>query len=296
MKHLLADLAALALAWGEGFMTRTPAILLGETGSGKEHFAHHISKLSGLALVVIDLGGINEDLVDSELFGHVKGAFTGSSHARRGRISAAGDESIILLDEVGKASLSVQSKLLRALDTGKVQRVGSDKRLSFHSPILLAASEDMSALVSAGNIYPDLWHRIGVRLEILPLRERIDEIWNLTQSFAAELKVDVDEGTRSLLEGYSWPGNIRQLKRLVETCSILDRRVTQARVLSVVAKKTIGSETILSLSTGATIAELVESWNVPRSTVINRLKRREDIERFKAGRAYKYRYKQQMFI
>jgi DNA-binding NtrC family response regulator len=206
--------------------SRAPVLVTGETGTGKELVAravHEASSRSDGPFVAINCGAIPEGLLESELFGHVKGAFTDARSARTGLfVQASGGT--IFLDEIGELPRSVQVKLLRALQERKVRPVGSDREVAFDARIVAATNLDLDAQVEDGAFRRDLYYRLNViRIELPPLRMRGSDALTLAQHFleravaedGAEIDGFSDAVGRKLLE-YDWPGNVRELENCVE--------------------------------------------------------------------------------
>jgi hydrogenase-4 transcriptional activator len=213
--------------------TDAPVLLLGETGSGKELAArtiHRHSLRSGATLVRVNCGAIPPGLVDSELFGHVRGSFTGAAATHRGWFEQA-DGGTLLLDEVAELSLDAQVRLLRVLQDGTLTRVGGEAPTRVDVRIIAATHRDLPRLVREGAFREDLWYRLSVfPIRIPPLRSRREDILGLAQHFAAAagerlysrpLTVSADEVVR-LME-YDWPGNVRELGAVIERAAILGR-------------------------------------------------------------------------
>ena len=204
----------------------SPVIILGETGTGKELVAHAIHDLgprTNKPLVKVNCSALNESLLESELFGHVKGAYTGAHTGREGRFEeASGGE--IFLDEIGDIPLSFQVKLLRILEEKIVQRVGSNKDISVDFRLFSATNRNIEGLVDAGTFRKDLFYRINtIPISLPPLRERQEDIPALTQHFLEWGRIStgkqiasVSDQTMRLMMNYSWPGNVRELKGTVE--------------------------------------------------------------------------------
>lgn len=215
-------------------------LITGENGTGKEVVAqwlHASSSRAPRSLVTVNLGGLADGVFESELFGHVKGAFTDAKMDRIGRFELA-DGGTLLLDEVGNLSLSQQAKLLRVLQTGEFERVGSSKGRRTDARILAATNADLRAEVTGGRFREDLFFRLNtVEIHLPPLRERREDIPVLAQYFlrqaAARFRRDVTgfraDGIKALL-AYSWPGNIRELAHAVERATLLasDTQVSAA--------------------------------------------------------------------
>jgi transcriptional regulator with PAS, ATPase and Fis domain len=210
--------------------TLAPVLLLGETGVGKEELARRIHQHSGRngPFIVVNLANISDQLFESEVFGHEKGAFTGASQQKTGLLELA-DKGTLFIDEIGDIPLTLQVKLLRVLQDKKFSRVGGTRLLSSDFRLVSATNQDLQAKIKANTFREDLYYRIAVvPLTIAPLRERPDDIKRLARLFhgqyAAYYKRDVPPLTPQELELLSaghWPGNIRQLKGLIERGVIL---------------------------------------------------------------------------
>jgi transcriptional regulator with PAS, ATPase and Fis domain len=207
-------------------------LLLGETGVGKEVLAetiHRLSRRSG-PFVRINCAALTEPLLESELFGHERGAFTGATAAKTGLLEAA-QGGTVLLDEVGELPAGIQAKLLRAVEQREVLRLGSTRPVGIDVRFVAATNRDLPAEVEAGRFRRDLFFRLdGVTLEIPPLRERRDLIGPLALRFLDEAtrrggRPGTQLGTEALaaLEAYAWPGNVRELKAVVERAVLLAR-------------------------------------------------------------------------
>jgi transcriptional regulator with GAF, ATPase, and Fis domain len=197
-------------------------LLLGETGTGKEVMAkaiHQKSKRAGRPFVVVDCGSVAPTLIESELFGHVRGSFTGAISDRNGAFLEA-DGGTLFLDEIGELPLELQPKLLRVLEAGTVRRVGEDKHRRVDVRVIAATHRDLEAEVAAGRFRSDLYYRLAVVLvSVPPLRDRLDDLPLLTQHFVKSMGRGDFELPRSLMArfaAYHWPGNVRELRNLVE--------------------------------------------------------------------------------
>ncbi len=207
-------------------------LLLGETGVGKEVVAHEVHKRSPRAsrpFVIVHCAAIPENLLESTLFGHEKGAFTGADNARAGLLESA-DGGTVFFDEIGEVSLSVQPKLLRALEEKAVTRVGSLKARPLDIRFVAATNRDLEAEAKAGRFRSDLYYRLsGIALVVPPLRERRDEILPLAEAFLAASSAAsglkrpprLTAAARELLLRYSWPGNVRELRNTAERAVLL---------------------------------------------------------------------------
>ncbi|MDQ2647693.1 MAG: sigma 54-interacting transcriptional regulator, partial [Myxococcota bacterium] len=203
-------------------------LILGETGVGKELFArsiHEHSKRGKQPLVVLNCAAIPENLVESELFGYERGAFTGATSPKPGLFEAA-HESTLFLDEVGELPLPMQAKLLRVLETGEVQRLGSLRTRRVDVRLVAATNRDLGAAIAAGTFRLDLFYRLnGISLSIPPLRERREDIVALADHFASALmRIEGPLFTpeaRAALLAYAWPGNVRELKSTIQRAALL---------------------------------------------------------------------------
>ena len=219
--------------------TDLSVLITGESGTGKEVFPkiiHHRSARKHGPYVAVNCGAIPEGTIDSELFGHEKGSFTGAYSDRKGYFEEA-NEGTIFLDEIGELPLSTQVRLLRVLETGEFMRVGSSRILKTNVRIVAATNSELEKAIDEGEFREDLFYRLNsVPIHIPPLRERPGDIYLLFRKFAADFAdryrmpaVKLDEEARELLEKYRWPGNIRQLKNITEQISIIEKE----RVLTV---------------------------------------------------------------
>jgi len=210
--------------------TDLAVLISGETGVGKELVAqaiHARSRRVEQPLITLNCAALPDALVESELFGHVRGAFTGASSERRGRFELA-DGGTLLLDEVGELPLAVQAKLLRVLQSGQLQRLGSDREHHVDVRVLAATNRDLAAEVRAGRFRADLYHRLSVYpLHVPPLRERGRDILLLAGGFLEENRVRLGlRGLRlaadaqSALLDQSWPGNVRELEHLISRAAV----------------------------------------------------------------------------
>ncbi len=200
-------------------------LLTGETGTGKEVFARHIHEHSGRrgrALVPVNCGAIPEALLESELFGHVRGAFTGAVASRRGRIAAA-DGGTLFLDEIGELPLSLQVKLLRVLQERSYEPVGATESVPADFRLVAATNKDLAAEVAAGRFRRDLYYRLLVcPIEVPPLRARNGDATRLFQHFwsARGERRPLDPAVLEALSAHDWPGNVRELENLVERLAV----------------------------------------------------------------------------
>jgi DNA-binding NtrC family response regulator len=205
------------VAIAEVARSKSPIFIDGETGTGKEVTAELVHRSSGRsgAFVTLNCASLPAELVESELFGHKRGAFSGSDRAREGLFRAA-DQGTLFLDELGELSPEVQTKLLRALDSGEVRPVGDDQPVFVDVRVVAATNRDPEAMVAEGKLREDLFHRIAaLRVTLPPLRERREDIPLLVAHFLQEAaQPDVLAMERLLL--HDWPGNVRELRHAVE--------------------------------------------------------------------------------
>jgi len=222
--------------------TDLSVLITGESGSGKERFPqiiHQYSTRKHGPYIAVNCGAIPEGTIDSELFGHEKGAFTGAHEARKGYFEVA-HGGTIFLDEIGELPISTQVRLLRVLETGEFIRVGSSKVQKTDIRLIAATNVEISEAVRNGKFREDLYYRLNtVPIRIAPLRERAQDIYLLfrkfAQDFAEKYRMPVlrlNEEAQSVLEHFHWKGNVRQLKNITEQISIIeqDRLVTADRL------------------------------------------------------------------
>ena len=211
--------------------TDVTVLIKGETGTGKELFANAIQKESHRAkkpFITLNCAALSESLIESELFGHKKGAFTGAATAKEGLFEAA-NGGTVFLDEINSLPLSIQAKLLRFLESGECLAVGDTKTYTVDVRIIAATNTDLNQLVKEGGFRRDLYYRLDVvPLELPPLVKRLEDLEHLIKHFLAMIASAhgieppaVSKAALSALKGYSWPGNIRELRNLCERLSIL---------------------------------------------------------------------------
>ena len=208
-----------------------PILISGETGVGKEHLAswlHANSRRKTQPFIPVNCGAVPESLIDSHLFGHVRGAFTGADTDHLGLVRAA-EGGTLFLDEVSELTASAQTRLLRLLQHHEVQPVGRSRPVLVDVRILAATNRDLCDAVAASQFREDLLYRLDVvQLRVRPLRQRLDELPNLLNRFNAEFaqiydqpELQFDRAALNLLQTYHWPGNIRQLRSVVERLHVL---------------------------------------------------------------------------
>jgi transcriptional regulator with PAS, ATPase and Fis domain len=213
--------------------TDLSVLISGESGAGKEVFPQIIHKFSARKhgpYIAVNCGAIPEGTIDSELFGHQKGSFTGAHENRSGYFEEA-DNGTIFLDEVSELPMSSQVRLLRVLESGEFIKVGSSKVIKTNVRIVAATNEDIVKLMEEGKFREDLYYRLNtVPILIPPLRERREDIIILFRKFASDFaeryrmpEIKLDEDAKQILMNYDWPGNVRQLKNITEQISIIEK-------------------------------------------------------------------------
>ena len=212
--------------------TDISVLVTGESGTGKEiipQVIHHISARKHGEYIAVNCGAIPEGTIDSELFGHEKGSFTGASGSRQGYFEVA-NGGTIFLDEVAELPMQTQVRLLRVLETGEFIRVGSSKVIKTNVRVVAATNENMLRAISSGKFREDLYYRLNtVPIQLPPLRDRSDDIHLIFRKFAQDFadkyrmpSIKLTDDAVDLLVAYPWPGNIRQLKNLVEQLSVIE--------------------------------------------------------------------------
>jgi transcriptional regulator with GAF, ATPase, and Fis domain len=223
-KDVLAQAARVA-------QTETTVLLTGESGTGKEvvaRFIHHASRRSRGPFVAINCAALPDQLLESELFGHERGAFTGAVSAKPGRIEQA-NGGVLFLDEVGEMAPTVQAKLLRVLEEREFMRLGSTRVLRADIRVIAATNRDLHAAMQRGGFREDLYYRLGVfEIALPPLRSRLDDVLELTDSFLEEIgetvgrpAAGISREAKEQLLRYPWPGNVRELRNAIERAVIL---------------------------------------------------------------------------
>ncbi|RED23911.1 DNA-binding NtrC family response regulator [Flavobacterium cutihirudinis] len=211
--------------------TEARVLITGPNGTGKELVAHQLhekSERANFPLIEVNCAAIPSELIESELFGHVKGAFTSAVKDRAGKFEAA-DKGTIFLDEIGDMSLSAQAKVLRALQESMITRVGADKDIKVDVRVVAATNKDLKTEIAEGRFREDLYHRLAVILiKVPPLNERRDDIPALIKHFAEKIASEQGNAVKvfsaqaiKLLQEYDWTGNIRELRNVVERLIIL---------------------------------------------------------------------------
>jgi anaerobic nitric oxide reductase transcription regulator len=255
-------------------------LITGETGTGKEVVARAIHARSARAerpLIYVNCAALPESVAESELFGHVRGAFTGAIDNRAGKFEVA-DRGTLFLDEIGELPLSIQAKLLRALQTGEIQRVGTDQVLRVDVRIIAATNRDLAAEVTAGRFRPDLFHRLSVYpIHVPPLRERPDDVVLLAGFFLDEARIRLGLGpvrltseARALLSAHDWPGNVRELEHTILRAAL---RASGGRRRETVVIDPVALELTRAARTQPATTSVVEDL-LPLEQAVEDLKRR----------------------
>ena len=249
--------------------TETNVLLLGESGTGKELFAraiHHLSNRREKPFVAINCAAIPETLIENELFGHERGAFTGASDRRLGKFELAAGGTVFL-DEIGELPLAVQSKLLRAIEEKVVDRIGGRAPLPVDVRIVAATNKDLKAAVEAGEFRGDLFFRLAVFLiEIPALRERAEDVLLLARDFAAQLgkelrgrEATLSEEALAALRSHKWPGNVRELENAIErACILTDTMLLEPKDLGLAARGGEEPDALRTLDLSGTLFDVAQ--------------------------------------
>jgi len=230
--------------------TRSTVLITGETGTGKELVAravHERSAERNLPFVKVNCAAIPETLLESELFGHVRGAFTGAIGPKRGKFALA-DRGTIFLDEIGTTSTGLQTKLLRVLQEREIEPVGSERTERVDVRVIAATNRDLRQLVNEGRFQDDLFYRLHViPIVVPPLRDRLDDIPLLVEHFVEKHSQRVrrsiqglEDGVITMLQDHDWPGNVRQLEHTIERAVVLTTGSTIAREVVTIEPATGG--------------------------------------------------------
>jgi DNA-binding NtrC family response regulator len=246
--------------------TEATVLLLGESGTGKELFAravHHLSARRNQPFVAVNCAAIPETLIENELFGHERGAFTGASDRRQGKFELAAGGTVFL-DEIGELPLGVQGKLLRAIEEKMVDRIGGRAPVAVDVRVVAATNKDLKAAVDNGEFRGDLFFRLAVfPIEVPPLRDRADDIVLLAEHFASEIgrelrgrEAQLSAEALTALKQHRWPGNVRELENAIErACIISDSLVLQPADLGLGPLDARESETLDQLDLSGTLSE-----------------------------------------
>lgn len=278
--------------------TETTVLLLGESGTGKELFAravHHLSPRRNQPFVAINCAAIPETLIENELFGHERGAFTGANDRRQGKFELASGGTVFL-DEIGELPLGVQGKLLRAIEEKMVDRIGGRAPVAVDVRVVAATNKDLKAAVDNGEFRGDLFFRLAVfPVEVPPLRDRGDDVLLLANHFAAEIgrelrgrEAQFSEAAVAVLKQHHWPGNVRELENAIErACIISDSLLLEPSDLGFGVDTAKELETLQQLDFTGTLSDvahralrLVERKKIARAleaNVGNKSKTAEDL-------------------
>jgi two-component system, NtrC family, nitrogen regulation response regulator NtrX len=275
MRKLMAQVERVAAS-------ETRVCIFGETGTGKELIArtiHDKSPRHAGPYVTLNCAAVPAELIESELFGHEKGSFTGAASRHIGKFEQANDGTLFL-DEIGDMPLAMQAKLLRVLEQGEVERIGGDKPTKVNVRVVVATHRQLEEQVKQGNFRQDLFHRIFVFPIVLPpLRERPEDIPALAAHFAAQIvkqnnwkEITFSPEALQALQAHSWPGNIRELRNVVERLLLFAESdtVTPATVQAALPSQALGNGSMAFSGTG-TLAERVEK--VERQMIVEEIKR-----------------------
>ena len=272
MRRVMAQLERVAAS-------ETRVCILGETGTGKELVARTLHERSARAagpFIALNCAAVPAELIESELFGHEKGSFTGAANRHLGKFEQA-ERGTIFLDEIGDMPLHMQAKLLRVLEEGEVERIGAEKPVRVDVRVLVATHRDLEAQVKEGKFRQDLFHRVYVfPLLLPPLRERRDDIPALIEHFAAQVStqngwkpVPFSADAIAALQAYPWPGNVRELRNIVERLMLL--APNGAVDLETVQAALPRSESAVPGAAFAALADRVQAFE--RETILAELKR-----------------------
>ncbi len=244
--------------------TEASVLLLGESGTGKELVAQNIHLLSRRhrhPFLPVNCGAISPHLIESEIFGHEKGSFTGADRQHKGYFERASGGTLFL-DEVIEMPVELQVKLLRVLETGSFMRIGSNQELHTDVRIVAASNRDPEAAIADGRLRLDLFHRLNVfPLPVPPLRERGDDIGLLALHFLAELNAAhgtakrLSARTPSMLQAYQWPGNVRELRNFIQRAYILSDQTIDAQTLGPGTTQSAATSLTLAVPVGSTLAD-----------------------------------------
>jgi DNA-binding NtrC family response regulator len=265
MRHVLDMVSRVA-------PTRASILITGESGVGKELVANAIQQLSprrDKPFVKVHCAALAESILESELFGHEKGAFTGALARRRGKFEQA-NEGTLFLDEIGEIDPSIQIKLLRVLQERKFERVGGDETVEVDIRLLAATNKDLKAAIKAGTFREDLYYRLNVvSVYVPPLRERKEDLYLLINSFLKTFAAEngkeitgITEGARSRLAGYDWPGNIRELRNCMESAVVMARgaEITEDDLPPNIGNSVKNNPTDIRIPLGTTLARAEEFY------------------------------------
>ena len=277
MRRVMAQLERVAAS-------ESRVCILGETGTGKELVArtiHERSPRSGGPFITLNCAAVPAELIESELFGHEKGSFTGATGRHVGKFEQA-DQGTFFLDEIGDMPLNMQAKLLRVLEEGEIERIGSDKPLAVNVRVLVATHRDLEARVREEKFRQDLFHRIYVfPLALPPLRERREDIPSLVGHFAEQVcaqngwkPIPFSADAMKSLQAYFWPGNVRELRNIVERLMLLSEGQVDLATVQMALPQGGGTGPATGALTSGPLADRVESFE--REVILAELKRTQN--------------------
>ena len=279
--------------------TNATVMIRGESGTGKELVARTIHANSArkfFPIIPINCGALPDSLLESELFGHEKGAFTGANFRRKGRLEMA-DGGTLFLDEIGTITPKMQVDLLRAIETGEVMRLGGSRPVEVDFRIVCATNEDLEKLVADGRFRQDLYYRINVfSIALPPLRERLEDIETLARHFLQRLALQMDKRVSDIspdairkMMAYDWPGNVRELANAIERAMVVSRGsvirpedlpfvVPETQAVSAPAGDSLADmeKTHIAAILGRTrwnISQSADLLQIDRATLYNKIKR-----------------------
>lgn len=269
--HQLSQLSSVAL-------TQFPVLLLGPSGTGKDVLAqalHQQSARSQQVFLSVNCSALSETLIESELFGHTKGSFTGAIADRKGAFEAARGGTLFL-DEIGDLPLTLQAKLLRALENSEIRPVGSDRNIKTNVRVIAATHQNLYQKIREGSFRADLFYRLNVvSVEVPSLKERMEDFETLLYFFAREMKVRFSHNAISRLKSYDWPGNIRELKNVVSRASALfpKTQITEEHIdcLLVRKEKLAHAPTGVNYYSGTDQGQLSVIKEIERQMILKRL-------------------------
>jgi DNA-binding NtrC family response regulator len=223
-----------------------PILILGNSGTGKERISklmHELSNRRDFASVIVNCSALTTSLAESELFGHVKGSFTGATQDRKGAFEEARDGTLIL-DEIGDLPLDIQPKLLRALENREIKPVGGDKVIKTNCRIIACTHHNLMEKVNRGEFRLDLFYRLNViKIKVPALTERMEDFESILSAFSREYRVNFSPMAIKQLSTHTWPGNIRELKNLVSRCRILypDKQIEPSDLVNVMESNALST-------------------------------------------------------
>ena len=265
--------------------TDATVLIIGETGTGKELIAqsiHQNSKQKEKDFIALNCAAIPENLLESELFGHEKGSFTGATERKLGKFEIA-DNSTLFMDEIGDMPMETQSKVLRAVQENQFERVGGVKPIKVNVRFIAATHQDLTALVDQGKFRQDLFYRLNVfAIYLPPLRDRREDIPLFVERFLAEQEHNIfaTAETLQILTAYDWPGNVRELKNAVEAASIISKDKIKPRHLPVTITSTFDKSVTRKIDTLSKSINLDRRiQELERGMIINALQNAEGIQK-----------------